>query len=280
MNNQKLLISFLKRNFPDMAVTFDEGIGIASERYFMAILIKRIMKLCKIKSVLESPADGSMGIPGLNSVFFARNEASVCVSSPYKPILSNAKKFWLKLKLGRKVRFVYDPKCNYPFKKESFDLVWNSCLFEHFSEDELLPKMIKVSRRWIFVVGQSKFNWGYPIHLWYHRINKQVWDHGLSNLMNFWRVKKLFKKYDLKIVLSGLIDIPPWLDTFDMHTRGLGKKFVKNDSDWYWSALQEGDVDKLSRNGYIKFLDIFQKLLFFPLNFVFGHHYYILARKK
>lgn len=262
-----------------MAPDFDEGIGIASERYFVGKLIAQITKRYHIKTVLEAPVDGLMGIPGMNSVFFARAGAKVTVASPSRSLLDNAGKFWQKLGLKGLVKLIPDPNFSYPFVSKSFDLVWNYCIFERFSEDTVLPKMINLSKKWVLIVTQNRFNWGFPIHQHYHQKRKMVWDHGYPKLMDLGYLKKLFKKYGLKIVLSGVIDVPPWLDTFDMHTRGLGKKLVKDGQSWYWSSLQKGDFEVLAKNKLIKFLDIFQKCLFFPFTYLFAHHFYILARK-
>lgn len=280
--DEKLLIAFLERNLPSMAPTFDEGIGIASERYFVAKLIEKIMRQHQVKTVLEAPVDGLMGIPGMNSVYFARAGVKVTVASPSKALLKNAEKFWRKLNLQKIVRFVWDPEFKFPFEKESFDLVWNYCLFEHFKDGSLLPEMKRISKKWILIITQNRYNYGYPIHRWYHRRNNQAWDHGYSELMDILHLKKIFKKNGLRIKMAGCIDVPPWFDTFDMHTRGLGKKLVgkEKEKEWYWSALQEGDLEKLSQNRLIKILDLFQKILVFPLNFLFAHHFYLLARKK
>ena len=279
--DEKLLITFLERNLPAMASTFDEGIGITSERYFVAKLIEKIMRQYQIKTVLEAPVDGLMGIPGLNSVYFARAGAKITVASPAKALLENAKKFWQKLNLQRMVRFVWDPEFKFPFKDESFDLVWNYCIFEHFQNGNLLPEMKRVSKNLILIISQNRYNWGYPIHRWHHYKNNQVWDHGYSELMDIFYLKKILKKAGLKVEMSGCFDIPPWFDTFDMHTRGLGKKLVgKKEEKWYWSALQEGDLEKLSQARLIQFLDFFQKILMFPFNLLFAHHFYFLASKE
>lgn len=278
--DEKLFTKFLERNLPSMAPTFDEGIGIASERYFIADMEKRFAKKYHIKSVLEAPSDGLMGIPGMNSVYFAREGIDITLSSPSEKLITNAKKFWKKLDLSKKIKFVIDSDYKYPFKKNSFDLVWNYCIFERFDEDFLLPKMIDISKKWVLIVTQNRFNWGYPIHKNYHKKLGMKWDHGYPKLMDMRYLTKLFNKYNLEIVEKGCIDVPPWLDTFDMHTRGLGKKLVKSDNAWYWSSLQKGDLKKLSKAKLIKFLDFFQKVLFFPFNYIFAHHFYILAKKE
>ena len=277
--DEKLFIEFLNKNLPDMAPTFDEGIGIASERFFMARIIKDIMTKYSIKTVLEAPVDGLMGIPGMNSVYFARLGAKVTIASPSKALLENAQKFWQKLNLIRSVRFVHDPDFRFPFKNKSYDLVWNYCTFERFKDNDLLNQMKKISKNLILLTTQNRYNYGYLIHKLYHQKKKEVWDHGYSDLMDLANLKKICKRNKLKVLQAGVFDIPPWFDTFDMHTRGLGKKFVGDEKKWYWSALQDGDLALLSKNRLIKFLDIFSKIIP-PVNYLFAHHFFILASKE
>ncbi len=44
MDDRKLLLGFIERNLPDMAKDFDEGLGIASERYFFNKIIEKNFK--------------------------------------------------------------------------------------------------------------------------------------------------------------------------------------------------------------------------------------------
>lgn len=282
--DKRLLLSFIERNLPSMAKDFDEGIGIGSERYFVEKIIQKILKRDKIKSVLEAPADGLMGIPGMNSVYFARAGADVTLGSPSKALLDNAKIFWQKLGLEDKFSSQVCAE-DFSFAKDnSYDLIWNYCTFEHFDPELLLSEMKRVSKKYVVIFTQNIWNWGYPIHRRYHKKHGMEWDHGYTHLMKMGSLKKAFKEQGIKIVMKGTVDAPPWLDTFDMHTRGLGKKmFNKNAAAdekvdaWYWSSLQKGDLETLSKNKYIKILRAFEKCCIFPLNYVFAHHFYLVG---
>lgn len=285
--DRRLLLGFIQRNLPSMAKDFDEGIGIASERFFYEKIIQRILSRSKIKTVLEAPADGLMGVPGMNSVFFARAGANVTLGSPSKDLLDNSKKFWKKLGLDSKLKteVCYE---KFDFAQDSsYDLVWNYCTFEHFDPDLILNEMIRVSKKYVVIATQNVWNWGYPIHRRYHKKHKMEWDHGYPHLMKMGNLKKEFKKRGLKVVMSGTFDTPPWLDTFDMHTRGLGKKMFKKSAaqdekvdSWYWSSLQEGDLENMAKNKYMKILKVFEKVCVFPISYIFAHHFYIVAEKK
>jgi SAM-dependent methyltransferase len=278
------LARFIEANLPDMPTTFDEGLGIASERYavnrMLLDFVARHADGQRLARVLEAPVDGLMGIPGMNSVVFARSlGADVVVGSPSRPLLEYSEEFWSRLGLRERVDFnVVDEQLPYP--DGSFDWVWNYCTFEHFEDARaLLLEMKRVSRRYVCVVTQNCYNWGYPIHKLYHRLHRQAWDHGDARWMRMGSLVRLFRACGLRVVQQGCVDVPPWLDTFDMHIRGKIKAYLGKEgaSAWSWSSLQEDDAERLAGNRIIRLLERFQSRLFFPLDYLFAHHFYVIA---
>jgi SAM-dependent methyltransferase len=281
-----LLIDFLERNLPDMPSSFDEGLGIASERYSVNKALLRFLSIPgnnSVKRVLEAPVDGLMGVPGMNSAVLARElGASVVVGSPSEALLKYSAPFWSKVGLGDKVDFNVMAD-RFPYPDKSFDWVWNYCTFEHFKDARaLLLEMKRVSRRYVCVLTQNAYNYGYPIHRFYHLLHRQPWDHGYSRWMKLGNLVRLFKACGLAVVSKGCVDVPPWFDTFDMHTRGKIKSFMSKDSaqDWFWSSLQPGDMDKLAGNRLIQRLERFESSLFFPFDRLFAHHVYVIGEVR
>ena len=134
MDDNKLLLDFIERNLPNVPDNFDEGLGIASERFFYNKVITRYFKDNWPKTVLEAPSDGLMGAVGMNSAIFARNGAKVVLGSPSEKLLKSSEKFWKMLKLDGMVEFksgIYD---KLPFPDNDFDVVTNYCMFEHFHD--------------------------------------------------------------------------------------------------------------------------------------------------
>jgi SAM-dependent methyltransferase len=279
-----LLIDFLERNLPDMPSSFDEGLGIASERYSVnkALLgfLHRHLGKTPIERVLEAPVDGLMGVPGMNSVVLARElGAEVVVGSPSQALLNYSAPFWSKMGLGDKVAFKLMDE-HFPYPDKTFDWVWNYCTFEHFENARaLLIEMKRVSRRYVCVLTQNAYNYGYPIHRIYHLFHRQSWDHGYSRWMKLGNLVRLFNACGIAVVNKGCVDVPPWFDTFDMHTRGKIKSLMSRDTaqDWFWSSLQAGDMDKLAGNGLIQKLERFESSLFFPVDRIFAHHVYVIG---
>jgi ubiquinone/menaquinone biosynthesis C-methylase UbiE len=279
------LAQFIEANLPDMPKDFDEGLGIASERFAVNKMLLRFLREqgdgVRMDSALEAPVDGLMGIPGMNSVVFARDlGAKVVVGSPSQALLDYSARFWDKLCLQDHVEFCHLTDDHLPFDDRSFDWVWNYCTFEHFEDAHaLLNEMKRVSRRYVCIVTQNAFNYGYPIHRLYHRLRHQAWDHGSPRWMRMSALTQLFQDCHLRIVQRGCVDVPPWLDTFDMHIRGKVKGVMSHEGAkaWFWSSLQEEDANRLARDPIIRGLERFQSALFFPLNYMFAHHFYLIA---
>jgi hypothetical protein len=61
---------------------FDEGYGTAYERYAFDKFVTSMIDRYEITDVLEMPADGIMGIPGIKSMIFAKKGCEVTVVHP------------------------------------------------------------------------------------------------------------------------------------------------------------------------------------------------------
>jgi SAM-dependent methyltransferase len=279
------LVTFMERNLPYMADSFDEGLGTTSERYTVNRTLLRFLgehsEPGAIRRVLEAPVEGLMGVPGMNSVVFARDlGADVEIGSPSEAILNQSERFWNDLDVRHKARFRLMDDC-LPYPDQSFDWVWNYCVIEHFDDARsVLLEMKRVSRCFVCVVIQNVYNYGSPIHWAYHLIRRRPWDHGYIRWMRLGGLARLFKACGLRILEKGCIDVPPWLDTFDMPIRGEIKKYMKQEDSegWFWCSLQSGDMQKLTDNRVIQTLQMFESMLFFPFNYFFAHHFYIIGK--
>ncbi len=279
LRDWKLLTDFLGKNLPSAARTFDEGLGIAYERVSAVAALSRALPLNGTRTVLEAPADGLMGVPGMNSVYFSRDGAQVTVHSPCSALLAYARGFWDRLGLSDSVSFVCGDG-TLPFPDDSFDLVWNYCTLEHLDDvPRFVEEMARVSRRHVCAVIQNAYNYGYPIHRFYHLWRREPWDHGRARWMTLRGLTRVFRRRGLKVTARGCFDVVPWFDTFDMHIRGKVKRLMKQDQaqEWHWSSLQEGDIEKLHQNKLIHRLLRFERALFFPVSYFFAHHFYVVG---
>lgn len=276
---KEILLRFIERNVkngPDPE-NLDEGIGTVYERVVVDEYFREITQKYQIKTVLETPADGVTGVPGINSLEFAKNGASVVLTNPSNLMLQNAKKVWEREGLLKKVEFIQCEVDELPFKDEEFDLVWNYCMFERFQNPEIiLSEMKRVSKKYLYFLTQNAHNLGTPLHYLYHKFNHLEWDHGDKKLMKLETIMKILSKNQLEILEVGAIDAPPWLDTWDMPLRGELKKIL-NVLGLKWNWQTKGKQGKNSK--LLSFFVWIEKNLprFFLLSQT--HHFHLLTQK-
>jgi len=277
---KETLLRFIERNVkngPDPE-NLDEGIGTVYERVVVDEYFREMVQKYQIKTVLETPADGVTGVPGINSLEFARNGAFVVLTNPSALMLENAKKVWQREGLLKKVEFIQCEVDELPFKDREFDLVWNYCMFERFQNPEIiLSEMKRVSKRYLYLLTQNAHNFGTPLHYLYHKANQLEWDHGDKRLMKLKTIIKILNKNQLEILEAGAIDAPPWLDTWDMPLRGELKKILTAlGLKWEWQTKEKQSKD----SRLLRFFVWIEKNL--PRFFLFSqtHHFHLLTQKK
>lgn len=228
-------IKELQRSFS----TFGEGYGTEYERYALNRYIAQMIEKYKISTVLEMPTNGVMGIPGINSLMFAKLGCEVTVAHPSEEFLDTARRIWDAF--GLKANFVKSEWINSEFGDDSFDLVWNFCVYGHFDEPEqVIREMLRVSQGYIFVEFQNILNPGFHIHRLQHFLQKEHWDHGDPGKLKYANVRKAIEAFRGTLVEVGGLDMPPWPDIpinlKDMFSKGapdvdLSKEVDKDPAD-------------------------------------------------
>ena len=201
------IIQDLQKYYP----VFREGYGTEYERYALNKFVVEIVGKYSVSTVLEMPANGVMGIPGLKSMIFAKAGCDVTVSHPSREFLADAKKIWDCF--GLEAEFVQSPWINSVFADDSFDLVWNFCVYEHFDNPrEVIREMLRVTRKNILLEIQNVHNIGLPIHRSYHVLRNEPWDHGDMQSMDLSHILGVIAELHAELVESGATDMPPWPD--------------------------------------------------------------------
>ena len=188
-----------------------EGYGTEYERFALNKFAVKMVKKYDISTVLEMPANGVMGISGIKSLVFAKLGCDVTVSHPSQEFLDNAKKIWDCF--GLEADFVKTHWLNSIFKDDSFDLVWNFCVYEHFDDpEEVIREMLRVTNKYVFLEIQNVHNIGLPVHRLYHLIHNQPWDHGNMRQMNISTLTNILNGLNAISTEIGATDMPPWPD--------------------------------------------------------------------
>lgn len=187
---------------------FDEGYGTAYERHSLNRLASHMVDKYDITSVLEMPANGIMGIPGINSLIFSKIGCEVTITNPSKKFLDNAKKIWDAF--GLDANFVKSNWIDRDFDGNSFDLVWNFCAFEHENTPEnLVREMLRITKSYIFIYIQNSSNPGFYFHQFLHSVRKEPWDHGNPCRMKLSYVSNIIDELNARTIEIGGM-WPPW----------------------------------------------------------------------
>jgi SAM-dependent methyltransferase len=282
VNDRDTLVRFVERNVTVAPRDMDEGIGTVYERILIDEYLRRLQTKLEIKSVLESPADGVTGVPGVMSLEFARNGAAVALTNPVQSMLDGAREVWKKGEFIDRVTLVNCEVDATPLPDNSFDLVWNYCMFERFADPgALVSEMKRVSRRYVMIMTQNFYNFGTPFHKVYHAISGMEWDHGYGSQMTMRAIRRAVLDQGLKIEEEGEIDIPPWVDTWDMPLRGAMKQILSAvGKKWEWKIDSEThDSGGASSSRIVNFVRDVELNLPQWFRRSQAHHLYILARK-
>lgn len=278
----QLLMTFIERNVAVAPLDLDEGIGTVYERIVLDDYFRDIQRRYGLNAVLEHPADGVTGVPGLNSLEFARNGGSVCLSNPSSNMLQVARSVWEQRGLAGSLETRQTEIEDTGFPDESFDLVWNYCMFERFADPSgLIEEMKRVSRGYVMVLTQNEANWGTIVHKIHHRAHDLTWDHGQPSQMRLEAIRTAFRAAGLTLLEEGAIDVPPWLDTWDMPLRGAIKEFLGVfRGRWQWSIDQEqGKVRDGQPAPVLAFVRNLEHWLPEWFRRYQAHHFYVLARR-
>lgn len=194
-----------------------EGYGTGYERYAFDEFAGELVRRYEVSTVLELPADGIMGIPGLNSLIFAELGCAVTVAHPSRRLLLDAKRLWAAL--GLEASFVTTHYLRSAFKDDAFDLVRNFCVIEHVSDARgMIREMIRVTRRYVLLETQNVRNIGLPLHRLYHFLRREPWVHGNMEKARLSYVRRLLEQEGGRVLEVGAMDMPPWPD-IDMRLR-------------------------------------------------------------
>jgi hypothetical protein len=275
------MVRFIERNVSVAPRDLDEGIGTVYERVVIDDYFRRLQAERDIRSVLECPADGVTGVPGINSLEFARNGAEVWLANPSQHMLDGAQRVWVQQRLLDRAHFTRCDVDATTFEDDSFDLVWNYCMFERFSDPgPMVAEMKRVSRRYVLIMTQNVYNFGTVFHKAYHAMCEQEWDHGVGGQMTMGAIRRALLDQGMRLEEEGTVDIPPWLDTWDMPLRGELKKLLAIvGRKWEWKIESQGQPGNGQPPRMVSFVrDIEANLPDWFRRFQ-AHHLYVLASK-
>jgi SAM-dependent methyltransferase len=166
----------------------------------------------------------------------------VWLANPSQRMLDGARHVWVQQELIDQAHFIRCEVDDTTFDDNSFDLVWNYCMFERFGDPgPLMAEMKRVSRQYVLIMTQNVYNIGTVFHKVYHAVCDLEWDHGYGRQMTLAAIRRAMLDQGMTIEEEGSIDIPPWMDTWDMPLRGELKQLLGMvGKKWEWKIEHQG----------------------------------------
>lgn len=187
-----------------------EGLGTTYERFILHRHLERIRTQYGVKTVLDVPSFGMTGISGINSMWLARQGASVTVVDHNEERASLIRRVWQKTGLEVSIVCQSPDYRRLPFEDKTFDMSWNFASL-WFVQDlrRFLSELTRTTRKVILICIPNTSGFG---HLIRRVLNRQEFAHlRLENFASR-RIKKIMSSLDWVVIEQGLFDVPPWPD--------------------------------------------------------------------
>ena len=196
--------------------TLDTGLGTTYERFALYAWLDQVIGKYPVTSVLEGPGDGMTGIPGLNSLPFARHDVDVTVVLDSEWAIDLARRAWDSQDQLDQVEFHCSSDHQLPIREQTFDLVWNFNRLPFLDAAQLLPEMVRLSNRYILLFVPNQYNYAFPIRQIHHKLTGKPWVYGDTNVMKYQPVIDLLQAHNLRVLETVMVDVPWWPDIIDV----------------------------------------------------------------
>lgn len=195
---------------------FDLGLGTTYERFALNAWLAQLIGKYDFRTVLEGPGDGMTGIPGLNSLIFGRQGVEVALVLGDATAVELARRGWRSQGCLGRARFLCSPDGRIPVRANQFDLVWNFNRLPFFDPRALIAEMARVSRRYVLLFVPSRHSYGFLARRLHHRLTRQSWPYGNTDVMELGKIVDLLSELDLRVLETVLLDAPWWPDIIDV----------------------------------------------------------------
>lgn len=265
---------------------YNEGLGLVYERFVLNDYLRNLVRRYAISDVLEAPLFGMAGVSGINSVELARLGCRVTLVDDNEARLDGVRRIWSEL--GLAAEFALCPGMRVlPFASASFDLAWQWAGLWYLADAEaLLQELCRVSRRLVFVAMPNPRQPGYLMRR--HWVEKDFFRHVDERWTDTRLIRRVLESQGLRIIESGVMDVPPWPDTvmpaaellprLGIRSRRLQQRF--SGASWQWSTMDYylGRQPEL-RSVVMRHAWLERLPLPAALKSLWAHHRYLLAQR-
>lgn len=265
---------------------YNEGLGLVYERFVLNDFLEDLRRRHRVQTVLEAPIYGMAGVSGINSAPLAQAGCAVTLVDDTPDRAEHVRRIWGEMGLAPALTVIpSDGWASLPLSDRSFDLTWNWAALWYLPDAAaLLREMARLSRHLVFVAMPNNLQVGY----W---MRKLVLDRAFfptvdERWVNIGRVRRMLEQAGVRIIATGVLDVPPWPDTvmpanevlkrLGIRSRKLEQQFTGEG--WAWSTMayylgQQPDL----RERVLKYAWLDHARLPWQVKAVWAHHRWLLG---
>ncbi|MCO6449689.1 MAG: methyltransferase domain-containing protein [Caldilineales bacterium] len=265
---------------------YNEGLGLVYERFVLNDFLEDLRNRWQIQTCLEAPIYGMAGVSGINSAPLAQSGCRVTLVDDTPDRAHEVERIWAEMALQPAMEVISpDAWGNLPFPARSFDLAWNWAALWYLPDPAaLLRELARVSRRLVFVAMPNSLQVGYWMRKWV--LDKDFFPTIDERWVNIGLVRRTLQEAGVRIVASGVLDVPPWPDTvmpanevlkrLGLRSRKLEDQFTGEGWTWSTMAYYLGEQPDL-RERVMKYAWLDRSRLPWQIKAVWAHHRWLLG---
>jgi len=268
---------------------YDEGLGLVYERFVLNDFLDDLRRRANIQTVLEAPIYGMAGVSGINSVALAEAGCQVTLVDDTPDRAKQIQRIWSELDLAPDLKTISpDQWGELPFPDGSFDMTWNWAALWYLPDaGALLRELTRTSRHLVFVAMPNNLQIGY----WMRKliIDRDFFPTVDERWVNIGLVRRTLEDAGVKIIASGVLDVPPWPDTVMPANEVLKRLGIRSEKledqftgdSWSWSTMayylnEQPDL----RERVIKYAWLDHARLPWQMKAVWAHHRWLLGEVR
>ncbi len=265
---------------------YNEGLGLVYERFVLNDFLDDLRRRYAVQTVLEAPIYGMAGVSGINSAPLAQAGCEVTLVDDTPDRAEHVRRIWSEMGLTPTLTVIPPGDwASLPLPDRSFDLTWNWAALWYLPDAAaLLRELVRLSRRLVFVAMPNNLQVGY----W---MRKLVLDRAFfptvdERWVNIERVRKTLEQAGVRIIATGVLDVPPWPDTvmpanevlkrLGIRSRKLEQQFTGEGWTWSTMAYYLGQQPDL-RARVLKYAWLDHAHLPWQMKAVWAHHRWLLG---
>ena len=265
---------------------YNEGLGLVYERFVLNDFLEALRQRYALETVLEAPIYGMAGVTGINSVMLARHGCQVSLVDDIPDRAEAVQRIWGELGLTPDMSVISpDNWGKLPFADNSFDMTWNWAALWYLPDAErLLQELVRTSRKLVFVAMPNNIQMGYWVRK--HLIDKDFFHTVDESWVSIKRIRKTLTDAGVRIIDSGVLDVPPWPDTvmpanevlkrLGIRSKKLEDQFTGDSWEWNTMDYYLGQQPDL-RDRVIKYAWLDRARLPWQIKSVWAHHRWLLG---